>query len=148
MVNRIWLWPEVAQLLEAQPAGAVLRVKKHQVEHPSAGGLLPSIGLPVGQRSDFRAQYWPHVALHVRDFGGHYEACLDRAHPTQSLVEQLGKDARGSHVAALAALGALAGTLLGKKPEAVLAGAAVGGLLALLAANPAIEGSDSTPNSR
>ncbi len=137
VVGRVWLWHEVAQLLAAQPAGAVLRVQKHQVEHPSAAGLVASMGLPVGQRSDFR---WPQgipVGLHVRDFGAHYEACLERTDAARRLVEQLGTATRGNHVAAMAALGALAGTLLGKKPEAVLAGAAVGGLLALLTVNQA-----------
>ena len=42
-------------------------------------------------------------------------------------------------VAALAALGALAGSVLGRKPEAVLAGAAIGGLLALLTSAPSLE---------
>lgn len=134
-VGRIWLWHEVAQLLAAQPAGAILRVQKHQVEHPSAAGLVPGVGLPLGQRSDFR---WPSgfpVGLHVRDFGAHYEAHLERTDAARHLIDQLGTATSGSHVAAMAALGALMGSLLGKKPEAALAGAAVGGLLALLTAN-------------
>lgn len=137
MVGRIWLWHEVAQLLTAQPAGAVLRLQKHQVEHPSAAGLVASMGLPIGQRSDFRWSHGSAVGLHVRDFGAHYEAYLERTDAARRLVEQLGTQAHGSHVAAMAALGALAGTLLGKKPEAVLAGAAVGGLLALLTVHKA-----------
>jgi hypothetical protein len=134
------MWHEVAHVLAAQPPGSVLRVPKHQVEHPSAAGLSTSIGLPLGQRADFRFQYSDSTGLHVRDFGPHYEGRLDRIHPNWEFLAQCRGEARGSHVAALAALGALAGTLLGRKPEAVLAGAAIGGLLAMLTAGPALEG--------
>jgi len=48
------------------------------------------------------------VGLHVRDFGAHYEACLERTDAARRLVEQLGTATRGNHVAAMSALGSLA----------------------------------------
>lgn len=131
----IWTWQQVAQALAAQPPGTVLRVAKHQVEHPSASGLAPSVGLPYGQRADFRLRHFDCSGLHVRDFGAHYEAHLDQVHPECGVVDHLRRDAPGTYLAAATALGALAGTLLGKKPEAIFAGAAIGGLLAMLTAD-------------
>jgi hypothetical protein len=137
--NQVWLWSEVAQLLATQPPRTVLRVQKHQVEHPNAAGLATSIGFPFGQRADFRFRYSDCTGLHVRDFGPYYEAYVDRANQDVDLTEQLLTDVRGSHFAAMAALGAFVGTLLGRKPGAVIAGAAVGGVLAMLTASAAIE---------
>ena len=137
---RIWTWREVAAALAAQPAGTLLRVPKHQVEHPSASGLVHSVGLPYGQRADYRLRYSDCTGLHVRDFGAHYEAHIDQVHPECGVVDHLRRDAPGTYIAAATALGALAGTLLGKKPEAIFAGAAIGGLLAMLTADSASDG--------
>ena len=127
-----WTWREVAAALAAEPPGTIFRIAKHQVEHPSASALLPGIGLPFGQRADYRLRYSDCSGLHVRDFGAHYEAHLDQVHPDCGIVDHLRRDAPGTFVAAATALGALAGTMLGKKPEAIFAGAAIGGLLAVL----------------
>jgi hypothetical protein len=127
-----WTWEEVARSLGDEQPGTVLRVPKHLVEHPRAGGLMPSTGLPLGQSADFRLRYQDCRGLHIRDFGTYYEAHLDQVHPDCGLVDHLRQDAPGTYVAVGTALGALAGLLLGKKPAAIFAGAAVGGLLTAL----------------
>lgn len=128
-----WTWADVVSTLKQQPPGTVLRMKKCQVEHPAAGGLTLSIGLPKGQWADYRLRLSDCTGLHVHDFGTQYQAHIDSVHPGYDFLEHLRQDAPGTYVGVAAAIGALAGTLLGKKPEAVLAGAVIGGLIGGLA---------------
>lgn len=132
----IWTWDQVGLCLKQEQPGTVLRIPKWQIEHPSTGGLTPSLGLPVGQRADFRLRYSDCRGLHVHDFGEHYEIHLDEVHPECGLVEHLRRDAPGTYLGAATALGAFAGLLLGKSRDAVVAGAFVGALLGALTGAP------------
>jgi hypothetical protein len=137
-INRTWLWHEVAQLLAAQPPGTVLRIQRHQVEHPGAAGLATSVAFPFGQRADFRSRDASQIGLYVRDFGPYYEAHLEGIQPSYAHDVRPPGASHGNHIAAMSALGALTGILLGRKPEAILAGAAVGGLLGVLTARQSV----------
>lgn len=123
-------WRRIGLQLARHPPGTVWRIEKHLVPHPEDDGLQPSIGLPIGQSADFRLRLPNCLGLHVHDFGRHYQAHVDRVHPDCGVVEHLRRDAPEAYLTAGVALGALLGALLGKKSDAVLAGAALGGLLA------------------
>jgi hypothetical protein len=86
--------------------------------------LSLSVGLPVGQQADYRMSYPGCGGLHVRDFGTHYVAHLDRANPACNPIGHILEDV--PDVAAGVALGALVGLLLGRSKEATVAGAVVG----------------------
>lgn len=126
-------WSDVVLFLAKNSAGAVLRLPKGILPHPMTFGMTTSIGLPEGQRADYRRQMAGGTGFHVKDFGTHYEAHLDRVHPDVSLVEHLRVDAPGTFVAGGAALGALAGLALGGSKNGVLIGAALGGFLGAIA---------------
>src|SRR5262249_57253631 len=98
--------------LAAQPAGARVRVRRPEVEHPLDGGLRVTLAMPVGQRADFMRE-----KLHVQDFGTHYEA---------RLVDEPGA---GAPVDPRAAAGALLGLLLCGTREAALVVALLGATL-------------------
>jgi hypothetical protein len=124
-------WAQVAAQLKDRPRGTLLRVEKHMVQHPRDGGLRLSVGLPVGQQADWRATYPDCGGLHVRDFGSHYVAHLDRVNPTCDPVGHVVQDT--PHLAGGIAVGALVGLLLSRSKEGLVAGAALGGLLGLAA---------------
>jgi hypothetical protein len=123
----------VVMFLAKNPAGSVLRLPKGILPHPRAFGMTTSVGLPEGQRADYRKQLASGAGFHVKDFGAHYEAHLDRVHPDVNLVEHLRVDAPGTFVAGGAALGALAGLALGGSKDDVLVGAVLGGFLSAIA---------------
>ncbi len=132
----VWTWREIGQSLAGREPGAVLRVPKACVEHPSAAGLSLSIGLPFGQRADYRLRLKGCQGLHVHDFGTHYEAHLDKVHPECGVVEHLRRDAPKTYVGVGIVVGALAGILLTKKPQGALAGAIAGAVVSLMTAEP------------
>lgn len=131
-------WNIVFSQLVTYPAGEALLVPKHLAVHPEAAGARRSMGLPVGQQADFRWIIGDCRGLHVRDFGTHYEAHIDRVDPACDLVEHLRQDSPGSYVAGSAALGALIGALIGSR-EAVLVGAAIGAVAGALTSRAAEE---------
>lgn len=128
----IYTWSAIAKYLAAQPHGTIVRVEKHHAQHPRDAGMKPSMGLPVGQNSDWRQAYPKCGGLHVRDFGPFYSAHLDRVNPKCDPVGHVMSDT--PQIVSGAALGALAGLALGKSKEAALVGALFGGLLGLTAA--------------
>jgi hypothetical protein len=132
MANIKWL--KVAAALAKEPPETEVHVPKLNAQHPLDAGLRPSLGLPVGQQADFRLRMDDCRGLHVRDFGNHYEAHLDRVDPDCSLPEHLRLDAPGAYVAGAGALGALVGLCLGRTRESVLVGSIVGAVLGGLAA--------------
>ena len=119
----------VLEALERFPAGTVLPVSKKCIEHPEDHGAKRSVGLPLGQRNDFRWRLSDCRGLHVRDFGTHYEAHIDRVDPSCSLVEHLRRDAPNAYVLGACALGGLLGLLVGGGKDALVAGAAIGSVV-------------------
>src|SRR4051812_36024576 len=96
-------WAQVALHLKSQPPRSLLRLEKYAVQHPRDGGLHPSIGLPVGQQADYRLGYPNCGGLHVRDYGTHYVAHLDRVNPACDPVGHVFQDT--PQLAGTAALG-------------------------------------------
>src|SRR5258706_7508223 len=103
----VFTWSGIASYLSTQPHGAVARIEKHQVQHPRDAGMKPSLGLPVGQSTDWRYKYPTCAGLHVRDFGSFYSAHLDRVNPTCDPVGHLVSDT--PQIAGGLAFGALLG---------------------------------------
>jgi hypothetical protein len=122
-------WNDVLTVLASQPVGTVLRFPKYWIVHPEDQGASVSVGLPVGQSADYRWRLGDGRCLHVRDFVAHYEAHVDHVHPSVNAVEHLRRDAPGAYVFGTAALGLLAGVLLGRSKEAALVGLGVGAVL-------------------
>ena len=125
-------WNQIAISLRGSAPGAIMRVEKHQVPHPRDAGMTMSLGLPLGQTTDFRMPFPNCGGLHVRDFGTHYEAHLDQRNPHCDPVGHAVVDTPA--VAGAVALGALAGIALGRSKESLFVGAAIGGVLGLLVA--------------
>lgn len=131
-MNRLFpSWHAVAQFLAQQPPRSVLRLEKYQIGHPSDAGMTLSLGLPLGQASDWRFCSPQCGGLHVRDFGAYYAAHLDQINPRCDTVAHVATDT--PQLAGGLALGALVGAAFGKSKEATLVGAMVGGLLGLAA---------------
>jgi hypothetical protein len=129
-------WLDVLHVLDRQPPGSILRIRKALLVHPRRAGMKVSIGLPEGQRSDYRKVISQGRGLHVKEFHAHYEAHIDRVHPEVNVVEHLRRDAPGVYVGGGVALGATLGAALGRSEESAAVGAAIGGLLALMSAAP------------
>ena len=125
-------WDQIFIMLSTEPSGEVLRIEKHVSIHPQSAGARQSLGLPMGQQADFRWVAGDCRGLHVRDFGTHYEAHIDKVDPSCDLVEHLRNDAPVVYVAGFSALGALVGSIFGGR-DAVLAGAALGATVGALA---------------
>lgn len=134
---RVFTWSAIANHLATQPHGSVVRVEKYQVEHPRDAGMRPSLGLPVGQCTDWRYKFPSCGGLHVRDFGTFYSAHLDRVNPECDPVGHVMSDT--PQIAGGLALGALIGLALGNSKEAALVGAMFGGLLGLASTASAAE---------
>jgi hypothetical protein len=132
-VQGVYAWRDLLRWIQQQPAGTILRLEKWRVEHPLDGGLRPGLGLPMGQRADFRLRLSDCSGLHVRDFGTHYEAHVDQVDPSCGPLEHLVRDAPNMSIAGAGALGALLGSVLGKSKEATLAGGFLGALIAFAA---------------
>ena len=126
-------WKAVAAELGRHPGGTVLRVPAHAVQHPLDGKMRYGVGLPVGQRTDFQLLLAGDRRLHVRDFGAFYEAHLVRVARVAPPAPATSAEPAAKIVGATA-LGGLLGAALGKSREAVLTGAALGLLAALLGA--------------
>lgn len=120
-------WRQVARHLANNGDSACLRVPKWQVEHPQAGGMKSSMGLPVGQIADWRFPKPICHGLHVREYESYYTAHIDRANPNCDPVGHMSLDAPA--IGGGAALGALVGLALGESAGAMLVGALIGGAL-------------------
>ncbi|MEQ8767595.1 MAG: hypothetical protein RL885_27060 [Planctomycetota bacterium] len=123
-------WQDVASQLVTHPAGALVRLNPYQVEHPCDAGLVLSVGLPVGQRADYRLDLGDETRLAVQDFGTHYLARLERA-PSAAALEKALQETPGTSVVGMIAIGVLAGLALSRSKDGAIAGAAIGGLAAL-----------------
>jgi len=121
-------WGEVKALLDSLPEGNALRIPKQQLSHPTDEGARESIGMPEGQKGDYRFRLQDCRCLHVRVFDDYYEAHIDKVDPECSLMEHLRQDAPGSYTLSTGGIGALIGLIVGKNKEAML----LGGLIGLL----------------
>lgn len=123
-------WQDVALALCRCPEGAVLRVAKAGVQHPSEGGLQLAIGVPRGQLATYRRTFKNGSSLWVKDFGAHYDASVQRR---QLVAMTHAATQPPNPVAAGAAAGTLFAAMLGRTTTALLLGAALGGALAAIA---------------
>lgn len=123
-------WTGVAALLRVQPPGSIVRLPPSRVEHPRDGGMTIAVGVPMGQRADYRLAFGGGQELVVLDFVHGFEARLERR-PTAADFEATLRNNPGTSVVALIAAGALVGLALGRSKESALAGATIGGLAAL-----------------
>ncbi len=142
-------WNDIARHLSAQPAGTRIHLPTSQVEHPRAAGMSPGAGVPLGQRTDYRADISHGRRLEIADFGSHYECHLERS-LTPAEFDHAVRAEPSSTVAGATALGALLGVALGRDRRAALTGAVIGGIAALasahLAAAPAPHTRDTSDN--
>ncbi|MFZ5438474.1 MAG: hypothetical protein ACOZQL_00630 [Myxococcota bacterium] len=123
-------WLGVAAVLKQHPLGSIVRLPPARVEHPRDAGMALSVGLPIGQRADYRLDVGGGHDLVVSEFAHGFEARLE-IHLALPEFERALKETPGSSVVGMIAAGALAGLALGKTKESALAGAAIGGLAAL-----------------
>ena len=135
-------WADVAAFLRGHEVGAFVRLPAWGVEHPRDAGMLPAITLPVGQRGEYRLDVGDGHDLVVSDFIQCYDAHLE-CRPALADFERLLRDAPGTSVVGLIAVGALVGLALGRSKESALAGAAIGGIAAL--AGVAVANADGKP---
>ncbi|CAM4282358.1 Glycine zipper domain-containing protein [Corallococcus exiguus] len=131
-------WHAVAKLLSSQPPGSKVRLRRSLTQHPKDGGLVPTLGLPVGQRADYRLDYGGEQVLYVQDFGTHLEARLDPRRPPVTRAA-IGASSEAPDTDAMlggAAVGGLIGLLFGRSSSSVVTGLVLGAV-AGLAANAA-----------
>lgn len=124
-------WDQVTLHLQRQPMSTITKLAPPQVQHPRDAGLHPSIGVPVGQRTDYRKNLPNGTQLCILDFGTHYEAKLE---PVLRLIdiESILRQAPGTSAAGSIATGALLGLAIGRSKEAALIGAVIGGLVGVV----------------
>lgn len=129
-MNAVLRWTGVAAILRAQPAGSIVRLPPARVEHPRDGGMALAMGMPVGQRANYRLDVGGGQDLVVAEFAYGFEARLERR-PTVADFEAVLRDSPGTSVVGLIAAGALVGLALGRSKDSALVGATIGGIAAL-----------------
>lgn len=127
-------WSDLIENLQATSAARV-SVPKAALPPPATAGFYRSVGLPRGQRADWRLALGDCRGVHLWDCGEFWLAHLDQVDPSCSVLEHSRRDAPGVFIAGAVALGAAAGGALGGGRGAAV-GALLGGLLgaALVAA--------------
>jgi len=85
-------WLDAVPMLRASGYG-VERLFTGAMPDPARDGARKSVGLPVGQRADYRLLLPSGECLHVRDYGEHYGAHLDAVDPSVSVYGHLWNDA-------------------------------------------------------
>lgn len=123
-------WVSVAALLRRQPQGSIVRLPPARVEHPRDAGMALAVGVPLGQRADYRLDVGGGHDLVVSEFAHGFEARLEVRFALADFERAL-RDAPGTSVVGMIAAGALVGLALGRSKESALAGATIGGLAAL-----------------
>lgn len=139
-----YAWEDVINRLRSSPAGSIMRIPSTQIAHPLDANMVRTLGLPIGQRADFRVAIDERTAFHVRDFGGYYDAQLYSVLP-QAAVEppSVPREAPGATILGATAIGALLGAALGGTKDGALAGALVGGVAGLAAVG--VSNADTSP---
>lgn len=130
-------WADVLATLDGQDPGTVLRLAKWHLPHPTDEGARSSIGMPEGQKGDYRFPLRDCECLHVRVFDDRYEAHIDTVDPACNWLEHLRHDLPGGYVATAGGVGALLGLILGGKREAMLVGGLVGMAIGAITLPPA-----------
>ena len=87
-----------------------------RVGHPRDGGMTLAVGVPVGQRADYRLDVGGGQDLVVGDFAHGFEAHLE-VRPALAGFESALRDAPGGSVVGMIAAGALVGLALGRSKE-------------------------------
>ena len=129
------LWESIRFQLQHYPVGARLSFPKDALPNPRQAGARVSVGLPVGQIADFRFDPDSSCAsMHVQEYSDRWIAHIDTTHPDCGIIEHIRKDAPGAWCFGGAALGAAIGAALSRRGDAILAGASIGFLIALLTA--------------
>lgn len=95
-------WIDVNRYVTARKAGVHYRFEKDELPHPRTAGFSKSIGLPRGQKSD-----WRLGSLHAQDFGRYWSVHRDRVDPATNPVLHFAADAPEVFAGCVAA-GALA----------------------------------------
>lgn len=121
--DAIGSWADVETLLKSRPLGAVLRVPKSWLEHPRAHGMRLGVGIPAGQRVDYVKRLDESTRLEVEDYRQHYMARLNVVDSHRFSERHMSSTMSGVLV------GAVLGGALGRTERALVAGAAVGGVL-------------------
>lgn len=120
-------WGAVRALLETLGPKAEVYVPTGVLGHPRLEGAAASVGLPRGQRSDWRFE--PNAdctGLHVHEFADGWAAHLDQVHPACGLVPHLQADAPGVLLVAGSLLGASIGAAVGRPILGALFGLVLG----------------------
>jgi len=120
-------WDDVERLLGREERGSLLRVPRGWLPHPRVYGMRPTVGLPLGQVSDF-IKSCDSGRLRVERHPGHDLVWLEPPHRDRPARDGAA-EAPLTDLARGIALGALVGAALGRSPAAVVAGAAAGALL-------------------
>lgn len=130
--NPSLVWSSVLHRARALREGARIDIGKRSIPHPIEAGARVSVGLPVGQVTDYRFPPSHDCSgLHVQEFEDYWSIHVDKVHPACDIFAHLREDAPSGWIAGGAALGALAGLALGRSSGAILAGAALGALVAV-----------------
>ncbi len=102
-------WAQVAfELMTAVPHARV-RVARAAILHPKSVGFVKSIGLPAGQRADWRCSLPNGQCLHVHEHRTVYVAHVDQIDPARDALGHLAVDAPGLTRALCAGIGAWVG---------------------------------------
>jgi hypothetical protein len=96
-------WLDILAQLRAEPS-ALIRTSKGDVPSPLDGGARVSLGLPTGQRRDYRWSLPDCRCMHAREFAEHYETHLDQMDPACDLPAHLKIDAPAVHALASTAI--------------------------------------------
>lgn len=130
-------WNDLATSLASSPGSRAVFART-ALPDPAAAGFRRSLGLPVGQRADWRMRLDDCRGLHLWDCGEVWVAHVDQVDPSCDLEAHLRIDASAVYVGYMALIGGFVGAYLayvaGIHPMAgVLAGALAAGIIALAA---------------
>ena len=124
-------WAAVRRLLEGLATKSEVLVPRAALPHPRSEGAVLSVGLPRGQRADWRFPAGPDCSgLHVHELADGWAAHLDLVHPACGLVPHLQADAPGVLILAGAGAGASVGLVAGRPLVGLVLGLLVGAAMA------------------
>lgn len=124
-------WQDVRRQLETLEPKTEVFVPHGLLPHPRHAGAVLSVGLPVGQRSDWRfAAALDCTGLHVHELATGWAAHLDQVHPSCGLVPHLQADAPGVLLAVGLVAGGGVGLATGRPLLGVLLGLVLGAAMA------------------
>lgn len=116
-------WADVETILRTRPPGTLLKVPRAWLEHPRAHGMRTGFSVPSGQVADYCKRLDETTRFEVAAYRAHYMARLQVIDSRRSQQRQAAQAMSG------VVLGAVLGGALGRTEHALVAGAAVGGVL-------------------